>query len=172
MTAAFSHFQSSLIRILLPVMVVLPLAACGFALRGTETITAQYDALALDVDQPNSELARLLRRSLDVANVSLQSADENAPILTVRNERSISRPVSINPRARAAQYEIRLSVDVAMVQDEEILLAPETLMVERTYFEDIANIAGNQDEVAIITAEMRRDLVNQLLRRLEAGSSQ
>ncbi|MCG8415855.1 MAG: LPS assembly lipoprotein LptE [Pseudomonadales bacterium] len=170
MTIAISHLYSSLVRTALLVLVMLSVTACGFALRGTESITAQYDSLALDVDQPNSELARLLRRSLDVANVSVQPAGPNAPVLSVRNERSVSRPVSINPRARAAQYELRLSVDVTMVQDEEVLLPPETLLVERTYFEDIANIAGNQDEVEIITAEMRRDLVNQLLRRLEADT--
>ena len=45
---------------------------------------------------------------------------------------------------------------------------PETLFVERMYFEDIENISGNQQEIELIRAEMRRELVNQLMRRLEA----
>ncbi len=142
------------------------LAGCGFALRNADGIGADYQTLVLDIDRPNSELARLLLRSLEAAKVSVVST--NAPILSLTNERSVSRPVSINPRARAAQYEIRLSVDVTLVREEEVLLTPQTLQVERSYFEDIANIVGNQQEVEIITAEMRRDLVNQLLRRLQA----
>jgi len=63
---------------------------------------------------------------------------------------------------------MRLSINIALGSAEEYLIFPETLMVERIYFEDIANIAGTQEEVEIITAEMRRELVNQLMRRLEA----
>lgn len=151
--------------------VVLSFSGCGFALRGSDSIAAGYSALVLDSDQPNGDLTRLLRRSLDVANISVESSSSNAPVLMIRNEQSTSRPVSINPRARAAQYEVRLSIDIALIQDETELLPTETLMVERSYFEDIANIAGNRDEVELITTEMRRDLVNQLLRRLQASAA-
>lgn len=159
------NIRSAFLFLTLPLLV-----SCGFALRGTDSIAAGYDSLVLDMDQPNGEFARLLRRSLDVANVNVENSRTASPVLTVRNERSVSRPVSINPRARAAQYEIRLSVDIALIQNEQELVPPQTILVERTYFEDIANIAGNQDEVEIITAEMRRDLVNQLLRRLQASA--
>jgi outer membrane lipopolysaccharide assembly protein LptE/RlpB len=77
----------------------------------------------------------------------------------------------VNPRARAAQYDIRLSVPVSLVRAGEFLITEQNLMVERRHFEDIANIAGNREEVEIIAAEMRRDLVNQLMRRLEAAGS-
>jgi len=51
---------------------------------------------------------------------------------------------------------------------DEMLIDAETLFVERIYFEDIENINGNQEEIEIITTEMRRELVNQLMRRLES----
>jgi outer membrane lipopolysaccharide assembly protein LptE/RlpB len=47
-------------------------------------------------------------------------------------------------------------------------LEPETLFVERTYFQDVENISGNQEEAEIISAEMRRELINQMMRRLAA----
>ena len=147
---------------------VLLLNGCGFALRGPDLIAPRYQALVLDIEQPRSELARLLRQRLQVANIAVESAASPVPVLTVRNERSGSRPISINPRARAAQYQLRLSVDVVIRQGEQELLPPTTLRVERNYFEDIANIAGNRDEVALITSEMHRELVNQLLSRLQA----
>ena len=149
-------------------LLLLPLAACGYSLRGSDVISAQFDSLALDLDQPNSEFSRLLRRSLDVADVEnllTTEARSSDAILSVRNERVVSRPVTVNPRARAAQHEMRMSVDIMLLQDSVVLIDAETLMVERIYFEDIANIAGNQEEREIIAAEMRRDLVNQLMRR-------
>jgi len=150
----------------------LALASCGFALRGSDAVSANFSALALNLEQPNSELGRLLQRSLESAGVNINPAMTSAtPTLSVGSEQVISRPVTINPRARAAQYEIRLSVPVSLARGDDLLIPQQSLMVERRHFEDIANIAGNREEVEIITAEMRRDLVNQLMRRLEAAGS-
>ena len=147
------------------------LNSCGFSLRGNDVLSSKFQVIQLDMEQPNSEFSRLLRRSLEVADVTIAaelSTNSDSPVLLVRNERIVSRPITVNPRARAAQYEMRLSINIALGSAEEYLIFPETLMVERIYFEDIANIAGTQEEVEIITAEMRRELVNQLMRRLEA----
>jgi LPS-assembly lipoprotein len=154
-------------------ILALALQSCGFALRGSDAITANFSSLALNLQQPQSEFSRLLERSLEMANVgtnsSLDASSETIPTLAVANERVSNRPVTINPRARASQVEIRLSVDISLIRGELELIPTETLMVDRVYFQDIENIAGNQEEVQIITAELRRELVNQLMRRLESA---
>ena len=91
------------------------------------------------------------------------------PVLTLGDEQISARPVTVNPRARAAQYEMRLSITIALGQSNRLLIEPETLFIDRTYFEDIENIAGSREEVEIIAQEMRRELVNQVMRRLEAA---
>lgn len=160
------------IRVALLLMLALALCSCGFALRGSDAVSANFSALTLNLEQPNSELARLVQRSLDSAGIDTSPAlRSQVPTLSLGSEQVISRPVTVNPRARAAQYEIRLSVPVSLVSGGEFLIPQQNLMVERRHFEDIANIAGNREEVEIITAEMRRDLVNQLMRRLEAAGS-
>ena len=63
---------------------------------------------------------------------------------------------------------MRLSITIVLGQSNQLLIEPETLFIDRTYFEDIENIAGNREEVEIIAQEMRRELVNQVMRRLEA----
>lgn len=159
---------SSFLLLLLPIL----LGSCGFALRGSDAVSANFSELALNLEQPNSEFSRLLRRSLEVANVDTTSGmSTTTPTLNLSNEQVVSRPVTVNPRARAAQYEIRLSLQMSLVLNGDFLIPQQSLMVQRNYFEDIANIAGNREEVEIITAEMRRDLVNQLMRRLEAVGS-
>ncbi len=162
-----------LIRLSLIASIAVVLSACGFSLRGSDILSSKFDTLQLNAQQPNSEFSRLLRRSLEVADVNVEavlpeSLDSELPVLAISNEQVVSRPVTVNPRARAAQYEIRLSINVALGRADELLIDPETLFVERMYFEDIENISGNQEEIELITAEMRRELVNQLMRRLEA----
>lgn len=162
---------STVARLALLVMITV-LSACGFSLRGGDALSG-YESLQLALVEPNGEFARLLLRSLDTSGVradivEVDAADPAIPLLGIGAERAASRPVTVNPRARAAQYEIRLSVDILLRQGDNELIPLETLSQERTYFEDIENIAGNQEEVQIITAEMRRELANQLLRRLQA----
>ena len=158
-------------RLLILSCISVILSSCGFSLRGSDVLSSKFQVIQLDMEQPNSEFSRLLRRSLEVADVSIEAValtNSDSPVLLVSNERIVSRPITVNPRARAAQYEMRLSINIALGNAERYLISPETLMVERIYFEDVANIAGTQEEVEIITAEMRRELVNQLMRRLEA----
>ena len=151
----------------------LVLNSCGFSLRGSDVLSTNFSELQFYSEQPNSELARLLRRSLDSAEVNvtlvnLGEAGSNVALLGIANEQLVSRPVTINPRARAAQIELRLSVDMGLLLGQQTLLEPETLFVERTYFQDVENISGNQEEAEIISAEMRRELINQMMRRLAA----
>lgn len=158
---------------LIILILALALQSCGFALRGNDAISANISSLVLDLQQPQSEFSRLLARSLEMAEVDISSRpdarSDALPILAVSNERVSNRPVTINPRARAAQVEIRLSVDINLTRGDLDLIPAETLMVDRVYFQDIENIAGNQEEVQIITAELRRELANQLMRRLASA---
>ena len=158
--------------LILPILLLM-LSNCGFSLRGSDVLSANFSELQFYSEQTNSELARLLRRSLDGADVeitaiTLKDADSNLAVLGITNEQLTSRPITTNPRARAAQVELRLSVDMAILVNEKNLLGPETLFVERSYFQDIENINGNQEEAEIIATEMRRELVNQIMRRLAA----
>ena len=155
---------------------IIALNQCGFTLRSNEVISSRFNSIQLNLQPPNSELSRLLRRRLDIAGVETQllttnPPDFNQPILVISDEQITSRPVTFNPRARTAQQEMRLSITILFEQGEQMLIKPETLFVERTYFEDVENIAGNQEEVVIIRAEMRGELVNQIMRRLEAASN-
>lgn len=157
------------------ITLLISLTSCGFSLRGSDILPANFSSLQLNSQQSNSEFTRLLRRRLTSAEVEIfeqvsEELSSDVPVLFITNEQVVARPVSTNPRARAAQIELRLSVDIALSQSEFVLIEPETLFVERTYFEDIENISGNQEEVEIISAEMRRNLLNQLMRRLYAAN--
>ena len=156
------------LRLLLLVL-ALSLQACGFTLRGNDAIVSSFDNLNLELAQPQSELSALLQRSLRATGVSLSSQQlKTAPTLKVGNEQILTQPVSINPRARASQVELRLSASIALTVGGQSIIPEEKLTVVRTYFQDIENIAGNQEEAQIIANELRQELINQLMRRLES----
>ena len=155
---------------------LLAVSACGFSLRSSDSLSADLSSIQLSTQQPNSELSRLIRRSLESSGVAVEISEFNGSnqellSLTLGNEQLTSRPITVNPRARAAQHELRLELEVALSLSEQYLISPETLFVERAYFEDIENLNGNQEEIEIITSEMRRELGNQLIRRLSAVSN-
>ena len=161
-----------LLRSTTHLLLLLALSSCGYSLRGSESLAAKFQSIQLNVEQSNTEFSRLLQRSLQSAGVNVELVNsefsESSPVLMVSDEQVISRPVSINARSRAAQYELRLSITIAMGNTSGYLIEPESLIVQRVYFEDIENISGNREEVEIISAEMRRELVLQLMRRLES----
>ena len=154
---------------LLAFILAISLPACGFELRGSDAISSGFNSLNLELEQPKSELSALLKRSLTAAGVNLSPQQPNtSATLRVSDERISSRPMSINPRARASQVEIRLSVRFTLTIPGRTSIPEETLAVVRTYFQDIENIAGSQEEALLIADELRRELSDKLLRRLES----
>ena len=152
------------------------LSSCGYSLRTNQLIEGNLDTIHLTFSQPNSEFSRILRRNLELADVqvinSIESHQANSNLpheLSIGGEEISTRPITINSRARAAQYEMRLSIEITLRVNETFLIESEALFVDRIYFEDIENITGNQEEIRIITSEMRQNLVSQVMRRLESA---
>lgn len=157
-------------------LVLINLQSCGYSLRSNYLLEANLESIRLNLSQPNSEFSRILRRNLELAGIDTLISDipqdntsNSIHELVVRSEGLSTRPVTINSRARAAQYEMRLSVNLTLQIGEKVLVEPETIFTDRIYFEDIQNITGNQEEVRLITSEMRQDLVFQIMRRIESA---
>ena len=152
------------------------LTSCGYSLRTNQLIEGSLDTIHLTLSQPNSEFSRILRRNLELADVkvinSIKSQQAHSNLtheLSIGGEEISTRPITINSRARAAQYEMRLSIEITLRVNKTFLIESEALFVDRIYFEDIENITGNQEEIRIITSEMRQNLVSQVMRRLESA---
>ena len=152
------------------------LTSCGYSLRTNQLIEGSLDTIHLTLSQPNSEFSQILRRNLELADVkvinSIESQQAHSNLtheLSIGGEEISTRPITINSRARAAQYEMRLSIEITLRVNKTFLIESEALFVDRIYFEDIENITGNQEEIRIITSEMRQNLVSQVMRRLESA---
>ena len=157
-------------------IILFALYSCGYSLRDNQLLETNIKSIELNLSQPNSEFSRILRRNLELAGVNTIASNVSQEItpnieheLMISSEEISTRPVTINSRARAAQYEMRLSLEIALKNSERVLVEPETIFVDRIYFEDIQNITGNQEEIRLIISEMRQDLLLQVMRRIESA---
>ncbi|MDT8427337.1 MAG: LPS assembly lipoprotein LptE [Pseudomonadales bacterium] len=151
---------------------MLVLTGCGFALQGSnQQSQLAIPALTLVTAQQEAPMVRLLREKLSAAGVDLQltsavSSADNLQLQLGAEEFDI-RIVAVTSRAGAAQYELIGNISFAVTQADNTLSAPETVSAQRTYFEDIANIAGSAGEAELLRDEIREELANRIIRRLE-----
>lgn len=158
-------------RIFASALIALILSSCGFALRGANSGPISNDAVYLQSAQENSALTQGLTTALSNAQLRMVDSMQSAHyVLQIGAEEFSSRTSTVNGRARAAQYNLQLSTRISLSQGGNELLTDEPLSVERSYFEDTANIAGSTQEIEILQQEMRRELVEQVMRRLRAAA--
>ena len=154
--------RQGLARLLVALSLACLLPACGFALRGSESASADGTIVHLRAAEPGSALVQTLSEALLAAQVMLSpSATDGGLQLQLGAESLLSRPGSVNSRARAAQYDVEMSV--------EVMFGPLRVATQRSYYEDLSTIAGSSEEVVLLQQEMRQELAQQVLRRLRAA---
>lgn len=161
-----------LLRAACLVLITLTLVSCGFTLRGSGSTALSPETVFVRSAQDNGLLTQALQASLVNAQMQLvETASQANYIVSIGQEEFSTTIATVNGRARAAQYTLRLSVELALDMPSQNLLPAERIVVERSYFEDTANIAGSTREADILHTEMRQELVNQILNRLRVVTS-
>lgn len=150
---------------LIVLFVSLLLTGCGFQLRGTDI--GALDAISLSGSVP-AETRRVLRRSLEDYGVETVAAAPGIVNVQLLDERSSRRPVATSARIDAAQYELRLELDINLVLNGKSLGQPASLSAERIYSVDSLNLSGSYEEQQILLAEIRSELAGMIIRRVEA----
>jgi LPS-assembly lipoprotein len=151
------------------------LSACGFHLRGTRATEwpaaipevrvrvadsrAAYEPLKLEMEST-------LRTQ---AGVAIVESDEAAQ-LVLSGERSDSRVLSVGSSGRVSEYLLRYEVSFRFLgTDGQELVASQTVRLLRDYTFDPTNVLAKEREESELKAAMRRDAVQQILRRLSRG---
>ena len=157
-------------RLLVALSLVCLLPACGFALRGSESVSADGTTVHIRAAEPGSALLQTLNDALLAAEVMLSPSATNGGLqLQLGAESLLSRPGSVNSRARAAQYDVEMSVEVMLERGGSVMFGPLRIATQRSYYEDLSTIAGSSEEVVLLQQEMRQELAQQVLRRLRAA---
>lgn len=143
------------------------LTACGWHLRGSIALPEDLNSIHLSAEDTHGSLINDMQRALVSNNISVvnNSADANYSIKLL-GERSERRAASVGGDALASEYELTMEVDYSIDRGEETLLEKDTARTIRTYDYNRNQVLGSSGEEDIIKAEMRNELIQQIVRRL------
>ena len=141
------------------------LSACGFQLRGTGDV--QFALKELDVSARNAygETVTQLRDVLQNNGVKVYPGAPYSLVLS--NEQENRRAASFTSSARTAEYELTKTLEYEIRGSKDMLLMSDKLEAQSFYTQDGNNLIGDDQEAAQIRQEMNRELIQQLVQRLQ-----
>ena len=152
-------------RNLLVIGMAVVLSACGFQLRGTGTNQLSISELDVSARNAYGETVTQLNRLLTAGGVKVYTG---APYkLVLVNEAETQRTASYSGSGRSAENQLTstLNYEIRGIQDRFLLA--DKISVDRIYVHDGNNLTGSDQEAAQIRQEMRHDLVQRMLARLQ-----
>jgi LPS-assembly lipoprotein len=158
-------------RALLAALAAAPLAACGFRLRGAQTLPFDTIFLGFPVNSTlGAELARSIR-----AGTNAKVVDERAQaqaVLEVLGEAREREVLAVNAQGRTREYQLRLRLAFRVHDGRGAeFLPPTTVGVQRDIAFNEAQVLAREAEEAQLFRDMQRDIVQQVLRRLAASET-
>ena len=142
------------------------LTACGFQLRGTGTMQMALSELNFAARDALSPLAKQVKTSLANNKIDVLSTADYT--LYLGAEESKQRTASFTAGTRSAEYTITSSAAYELRSGSLPALLTDRLEVQRTYAHNQDNVTGSGQEAEVLREEMRRELVAQLMMRLQA----
>ncbi|MCE1115627.1 MULTISPECIES: LPS-assembly lipoprotein LptE [Pseudomonas] len=141
------------------------LSACGFQLRGTGT--TELTIKELDVSARNSygDTVKQLRNTLQNSGVKVYNGAPYKLVLT--NEQETQRAATYTGGTRSAEYELTTVLNYTIEGLNDAVLLEDKLQVQKYYVHDGNNVTGSGQEANQIRQEMRRDLVQAMVVRLQ-----
>lgn len=146
------------------------LAACGFQLREEARLPAGMTSVHIQGAEPISPLGRDLRKALERSGA--QIVDTAAPatsVMRIMVNEITTDVLSVGGNARANEYSMRYRVEFDVVDATgSALLARQVIELTREFTFDVNQAIGVAAEQDLLTQELQRDMVQTILRRLEA----
>ncbi|MNZ31469.1 LPS-assembly lipoprotein RlpB [compost metagenome] len=153
-------------RNLLVMGLAVMLSACGFQLRGTGTSELTITELDLSARNAYGETVTQLRQALKSSGVNVHAGAPYKLVLT--NEAETQRAATYaGGSGRSAEYELSTVLSYSIEGHNNTNLLNDKLEVRKIYLHDGNNITGSQQEATQTRQEMRRDLVQNMLVRLQ-----
>ncbi|MDD2046925.1 LPS assembly lipoprotein LptE [Pseudomonas putida] len=142
------------------------LSACGFQLRGTGTSELSITELDLSARNAYGDTVTQLRQALKSSGVNVHAGAPYKLVLT--NEAETQRAATYaGGSGRSAEYELSTVLSYSIEGHNNTNLLNDKLEVRKIYLHDGNNITGSQQEATQTRQEMRRELVQNMLVRLQ-----
>ncbi len=164
------------LQVVIVLLVCTILAACGFTLRGSQTLPNNIDTIVVSSALQYSPLSRSLSKRLPIYQLkSLSPSQASTALLEEGKVMSISlqpenlerRLLSMFSSGQVAEYELIYTVEYEVYFP---YMAPiqNTMTVAREYQEDPDRILAKSRELELIMDEMRTETADRIIRLLSS----
>jgi LPS-assembly lipoprotein len=155
-------------RRLMPVLLALALADCGFQLRGAQTLP--FETIFVN-SPPNSPLGTTLSRQIRTATGSrtVDQINQANAVLEILGESRDKEVLTLNAQGRAVEYKLiyRLRFRLHDGKGREFI-TPTEMRAQRDISINDSQVLAKESEETLLYRDMQSDLVQQLLRRIAA----
>lgn len=152
-------------RTFLTLVAALPLAGCGFQLRGAHAIP--YRSLYLDAPQ-DSQTAKQLARALHSQGVVLaETAKDAEAMLKISQEVQKRSILSLSGGGRVREYRLNYTLNYSLTgRDGREIYPDSSIQLNRDFTYDDNQYLAKTAEEDFLWRDLRDDAVQQILRRL------
>lgn len=161
--------------LILPLLLLtLLISACGFHLRGQGgAYSFPFQTLFIQAPNTNAPFIVDLKRTLQMYNLKIADSPENAQLtLHIVSEIMSKQILSLNSTGRVNEYQLnyRVSLRAFDRQLEEWIPADE-IVLQRYLSFDNTQILAKEMEETVLYQDMRKDAIQQILRRLSLAKA-
>lgn len=151
---------------LLTLLLALALSACGFQLRGTGSFDFALKELRFNADDRMAPLAKELEERLKAQGVTLSNSAQYS--LQLGREEHSRRTVSFTAGTRSAEHMLTSTVAYEIRSGQLPALIRGQAEVQRVHTFNQNHVSASSEEARLLREEMRSELVQQLMLRLQA----
>ncbi|MGH8447975.1 LPS assembly lipoprotein LptE [Pseudomonas sp.] len=141
------------------------LSACGFQLRGTGTNELTLKELDLSARNAYGETVTQLRQTLENSGVHVYNGATYK--LFLADEQETQRNLSYASAGRSSDIELNTKIVYELRGRDQLPLMGDKIEVQKVVSHDGNNLVGSDSEIIQVRKEMRRELVQRLMVRLQ-----
>ncbi|QQD52769.1 hypothetical protein MHB_0021870 [Pseudomonas fluorescens BBc6R8] len=141
------------------------LSACGFQLRGTGTTELAIKELDVTARNSYGETVQQLRQVLENSGVKVYSGATYK--LNLVDEKEEQRNLSYASAGRASDIELSTTLFFEIQGHDHLPLMGDKIQIQKVVSHDGNNLVGSDSETIQVRKEMRRELVQRMVLRLQ-----
>lgn len=150
-------------QLVLSVIIMVTLSACGFQLRDNYQLPATIQQMQLQ-SVSSLQLEASLRQRLLTAGIELtEQSSPDVAQLRILSDQLERRTLSLFESGQVAEYELLYRVNYQVIRNGELIL-DDTIEVARDYQDDPNFALAKTREREMLVAEMRNDAARRLVR--------
>ena len=161
------------IKIIISLIAMLFLSACGFHLAGKADLDPVFDETHVNYKGRGRLMAELVESQLKANKNDLVNIEDATAVVTILYERRNRDVLSVDEEGKVREYELILEVGVSIKDAEGKKLAKnQNIRLSRDFLFDVDDVLGKGREENVIYQEMREDVARLIIYRLQAISTE